>query len=497
MSKEKFLESLRKKLSILEESEIEDILTEYEGYIEEKIAKGSTEEEAVNSMGNVNELAKDLLSAYKIKTEEKNKDTLNNLVDSFIQVFDRIISVFANKSFNEIVRFILELVFIFIIIAICKIPFEIIENMGRGIFSSFGTMPFRVVNGVWNFILEFAYLIFAILLFIKIFESRYLNDEYKSVLFTKKENEFAKEKPKKEKKNLNEEKPRDTIDKNRQEHCGFGIIDALTNICIVFVKFILLMVLFGVSCYLVGMAIVTGVLIYFLIKGVFYFGITFITIALFVLGILAFVFLFNFIFNHKNRLGIMLIAFLVSFVLLGVGTGICAIEFASTNIIYTEEQENLHTEEYKFTMQKNLLITANLYNDRNIVVDDSLGDEIKVVYTYNDKHMKINANPYIAKEGNYSILYTSYNVVQFKYTKEFFDHFIDNLKNKTIVATSFDNVNVKIHVSSKVLNQLKENAIEQQKEEYPEDLEEICDDLSMKGYARPHYCEPYYRHHNM
>ena len=202
MSKEKFLESLRKKLSILEESEIEDILTEYEGYIEEKIAKGSTEEEAVNSMGNVNELAKDLLSAYKIKTEEKNKDTLNNLVDSFMQVFDRIISVFANKSFNEIVRFILELVFIFIIIAICKIPFEIIENMGRGIFSSFGTMPFRVVNGVWNFILEFAYLIFAILLFIKIFESRYLNDEYKSVLFTKKENEFAKEKPKKEK-NLN------------------------------------------------------------------------------------------------------------------------------------------------------------------------------------------------------------------------------------------------------------------------------------------------------
>ena len=72
MSKEKFLESLRKKLSILESSEIEDIISEYEGYIEEKIKKGSTEEEAVKSMGDVDELAKELLSAYKIKTDGEN-----------------------------------------------------------------------------------------------------------------------------------------------------------------------------------------------------------------------------------------------------------------------------------------------------------------------------------------------------------------------------------------------------------------------------------------
>ncbi len=79
MSKNKFLESLRKKLAILEESEIEDIITEYDGYIEEKIAQGTIEEDAVKSMGDIDELARDLLSAYKIKSpSDKQRDGLNN-----------------------------------------------------------------------------------------------------------------------------------------------------------------------------------------------------------------------------------------------------------------------------------------------------------------------------------------------------------------------------------------------------------------------------------
>ena len=174
MSKDEFLKTLRKKLDILEESEIDDIINEYNGYIEEKIAKGSTEEEAVKSMGNVDELVRDLLSAYKIKNpEDKKSDAFNNLADGFLRAFDQIIDIFANKSFNEILRFIIELVFIFVIIAICKIPFEIIESMGRSIFSSFGGGSSRVLGNIWNFVLEFVYFIFAVLLFIKIFESRY------------------------------------------------------------------------------------------------------------------------------------------------------------------------------------------------------------------------------------------------------------------------------------------------------------------------------------
>lgn len=177
MTSEEFLKNLRKKLSILEESEIDDIISEYEGYIEEKMSKGSTEQEAVESMGNIDELARDLLSAYKIKNPgDKTRDTFNTIADGCIHVFERIIDTFAHKSFQEILRFIFEICFIFLIIAICKLPFEIIESLGRNAFYALGGSTFRVLSNIWECILEFVYLVFAILFFIKIFESRYLDD---------------------------------------------------------------------------------------------------------------------------------------------------------------------------------------------------------------------------------------------------------------------------------------------------------------------------------
>ncbi len=490
MSKETFLNKLRKKLSILEESEIEDIISEYEGYIEEKIKKGSSEEEAVKSMGDIDELAGELLSAYKIKNpNEKEHDGINNLVDSFINIFDRIVSVFAHKSFNEIVKFVIELVFIFLIIAICKIPFEIIEGMGRNIFASLGTTSYHILYGIWNFILEFAYLIFAILLFIKIFKSRYLSEEYESAFKEEKEPVQEKKKNKKEKEEPIVNEKRDF--KKSVEHRSFGIVDALTKICILFIKFIMLFVLFGVVCYLVGMAMALGVGVYLLIRGVTYFGIYLIMISLFVLGIIAFIFLFNFLFDHKNKLGALLIASLISFVLLGIGTGVCALEFASTTIVYSEADDDMHTEEYTFAMQDDLILNPNLYDSQNIEIDDSLKEQIKIVYRYNETHFHITATPSIRKNNDYSILYTNYRVTEFRYSKELFDKLVEDLKKKTIVATSYDNVEIKVYVSSEVKKQLLENE-KKYFHTHSSNLEDICKELKEKNLELPSYCEPYF-----
>lgn len=486
MNKEEFLEKLRKKLSILEESEIEDIITEYDGYIEEKIKKGSSEEEAVKSMGNIDELARELLSAYKIKNpSEKEHDGLNNLVDSFMNIFDRIVSVFAHKSFNEIVKFVIELIFIFLIIAVCKIPFEIIEGMGRNIFSSLGNTSYHVVFGIWNFVLEFAYLIFAILLFIKIFESRYLNEEFESV--------FKEDvKPKKEKESQPLEKEEKVVkeknrNKNVREHQSFGIVDALTKICILFIKFIMLFFLLGVVCYIVGMAMALGISVYLLIKGVFYFGVYLILISLFALGIVAFIFLFNFIFDHKNKVGALLIVTLISFVMLGVGTGVCALEFASTTIIYNEDEENQKREEYTFTMQSDLVLSTNIFYADNIEIDDTLNDQIKIVYRYNDTYMKIKATPNIEKYNKYSILYAGYHMTSFSYSKDFFDKLISDLKNKTIIASAYDHVEIKVYVSSEVKKQLEENERKYFQRNHSS-LEEVCEEIREAGLTLPEYC---------
>ena len=359
MNKEEFLISLRKKLSILEESEIEDILNEYKGYIEEKIVGGSTEEEAVSSMGNIDELAKDLLSAYKIREpEEKPKDAFNRFADNCINVFERIVDIFANKSLQEILRFVIEIIVIFLIIGICKIPFEIIESFGKNALYALGIGPFRVLANIWRFILEFVYLIFAILFFIKLFQSRYLdkseNIQNFSFQETKKEDFFKvnKRKKTKEESKFEEVNRREEKKECMHEHERLGIIDVLIDVCMLFVKMIAFFILIGVIFYVIGMSITVGFSIYLLFKGVFYFGIYLILFALAVLGIVAFICLYNFIFNHKNKMGVLLIISLVCFVVLGLGVGVSAIEFASTTIVYNDVTDKEVKNSFTFDLWK-------------------------------------------------------------------------------------------------------------------------------------------------
>ena len=495
MTSEEFLKNLRKKLSILEESEIDDIISEYEGYIEEKMSKGSTEQEAVESMGNIDELARDLLSAYKIKNPgDKTRDTFNTIADGCIHVFERIIDTFAHKSFQEILRFIFEICFIFLIIAICKLPFEIIESLGRNAFYALGGSTFRVLSNIWECILEFVYLVFAILFFIKIFESRYLDDFRGEIRTsskeTKKEDVITGKKQKKSEEELEEQKkerpPKIKKERVREER-SFSVIDSLVDLCMLFIKFIAFFILIGVAFYVVGMSLTIGLSLYFVVKGVFYFGIYLILLSLFVLGIIAFIYLFNFIFNHKNKVGVLFIISLICFVILGIGVGVCAIEFASTTIIYNEEIEKNATESFTFEMTDNLVLSRNV-SEENIKIDNSLGMKIQFEYKYNDTYYNIEVNPKITKSKGYEVLHYWYHLKNFTYSKKHLDKFLEDLKNKTIYIFN-EKVDITITMSQETYDKLIANEKKYDKFIYRNnDIEDICEELEDMGYNLPSYC---------
>lgn len=69
MNKEEFLRVLREKLSILDEKEMQDILSEYEQHIDMKTAGAMTEEEAIADFGNLDDLASDILEAYHVRAD--------------------------------------------------------------------------------------------------------------------------------------------------------------------------------------------------------------------------------------------------------------------------------------------------------------------------------------------------------------------------------------------------------------------------------------------
>ena len=174
MKKEEFMKELRDKLSILEEKEINDIIEEYSGYIDEKVKNGATEEDAIKDFGDIDELATELLKAYKINVEKKKseKNWINSTVEKINEGIDAIVQFFSNKDAREILRIVLEICIILIGISFCKLPFHFLEEIGREVFSMFGGGLGRVLYQTWKFIIEIAYFVFAIVLFIKIVEKR-------------------------------------------------------------------------------------------------------------------------------------------------------------------------------------------------------------------------------------------------------------------------------------------------------------------------------------
>ncbi|NLG82224.1 MAG: DUF1700 domain-containing protein [Bacilli bacterium] len=66
MTREKFANELSKRLSIIDPKEVEKIVQEYLNTISAKMARGLTEEEAINELGDINLIARNVLKNYKI-----------------------------------------------------------------------------------------------------------------------------------------------------------------------------------------------------------------------------------------------------------------------------------------------------------------------------------------------------------------------------------------------------------------------------------------------
>lgn len=76
MNKNDYLKRLSRLLHMLKEDEVRDIIGEYEQHIDMKMAEGMSEEEAVAAFGTVEELAAEILDAYHVKPDFKEKKTM-------------------------------------------------------------------------------------------------------------------------------------------------------------------------------------------------------------------------------------------------------------------------------------------------------------------------------------------------------------------------------------------------------------------------------------
>ena len=418
MKKEEFLNKLRKRLDILEEKEVEDLLSEYEGYIDEKIEAGASEEEAVNSFGNIDELADELLKAYKVKVP-KNDDPIGNFANKVVKIIDRLIQDFSKKSPKEIAQFVIEIFLILLLIGLCHIPVSMLVDLGSNVFNILSSPLNRIFYTVWSFVLEFAYCILAIVVFVRIFNYRYLQN----VSIEEEKKEEPKEYKKKEKPKKEKVVQEVCVEKRKSGLTSFS--EFIIKIGVFFLKFLAICILFGVSVYLIGMGIVLAICVYLLIQGVTYFGFYLVMLSLFILGIIFFWLLFNFVLDRKNHGLRLAVSLLVSFTLLGVGCGVATLEVAETEFINSPPSD-ITTE----VMQEELVMnedTIFIGNISDYVVDNSL-ENVLVEYRYYPLGNKMATN--IHKDDDF--VYLDWSLEKIYLRQELLSHFINDLKEKKV-----------------------------------------------------------------
>ena len=101
MKKEEFFKILNKRLSVIEQKELDDILEEYHQHIEMKMASGFSEEDAIKDFGDIDSLINDILEAYHVRIDYNDKkEAINEAVkatgDTAKNIFSKICTCVKN-----------------------------------------------------------------------------------------------------------------------------------------------------------------------------------------------------------------------------------------------------------------------------------------------------------------------------------------------------------------------------------------------------------------
>ena len=173
MTKKEFLSKLEKKLLFISDQERNDILLEYGSYIDDKMANGSSEEQAVAGFGDVDELAKEILEAYHINTNSFESKTDKTLDHAFEQT-EKFVKAIGHLGLNQFAHLIFDAIVLMILLWIGRwITVDVVCNIFLGLL-------FRLIDintsGIQDVLLTFfklAYGLFALYFLFVILKRRY------------------------------------------------------------------------------------------------------------------------------------------------------------------------------------------------------------------------------------------------------------------------------------------------------------------------------------
>ncbi|MFV0249742.1 MAG: DUF1700 domain-containing protein [Bacilli bacterium] len=296
MNKEQFLKQLKNKLEVLSEEEKNDIINEYRDIIEEKVKHGKKEIDAVSEFGSIDQLTKEILSAYKINPDyRKTNDTENsflNDIDNLIkkgakklsEITEIIVKSFQQngKELNNETVFVIaiKIIICLFLLVILNIPFNIISRLGSNLIN-LGFSPLdSLLSIIWSLLVYISYIAICILLIFSIVK-KYVNitesDLTKEII--KKSDKKDNKKKVKKTNNIDENNNNEKIQVSKKKEVKKT--NSVENIIMLLLKiWVVIIVIIPAWVVIISFIIFLTIAIYFAIKGLQIFGIIILLIGI-------------------------------------------------------------------------------------------------------------------------------------------------------------------------------------------------------------------------
>lgn len=394
----------------------------------------------------LDELTNDSISLDDVK-KEKN----NSITKELYYLIDKSFYMFKNMSAKKTFKTLFELIVLLLILLVFKIPLNYIYDIGSEVIY---TIPkgASIIDGVYSFFINLVYFILLVLSFTYIYKTYYLDKfeiEIDKSETGKDSNELIKETKK--------------IESNKENGFSDKVFIVLSKIFSVLIKgFTLLISLPFVICFLL-LIVVLSVLVIYIFKGVTYFGAILIVFGSGIISGLLLLVLLSFVFNTRVNFKVMIIMFISSLGVIGVGSGLFGYEIAKTEFVneVPNTKYEVTTDKYEYSNDVSF-DNFRYYDDYDInyygysvnyEVDEELIDRVIIELSYYKEFVdyKLYSNDF----GTYERVYL---VKSIKSNKEILNLVISDLKNKKVFNyEKLYGVGVNIKGSKDTLDKIKNN----------------------------------------
>ncbi len=387
----------------------------------------------------------------ELRKNAKRSYTFNDLLDEVTDILKRTFHMFDSMNFKSALRFLFEMFLLFLFILLLNIPFNYIFRLGYDVFINIPGDIGQLFISIWRLVTGVVHIVVAVVSFVYIYKIRFLDkfEEAKEI--------DSKEGVKENETSVKQEIKKDGVRKVEIRKYDFGIFTFLGKIALFFIKsFVLLIsfpIIFLLFCAVAG--IVVGTVLMF--NGVFFIGavICLLSVIPFAVGLLNII--YNFIVNHRSNWQKLFIVFIVSIIGFGVGAGISVFEFSKMTVsseapVHVESSVKVET----FQMQEDMYLSNLIYD---YVVDNTLGDLVKVEVTYYDVFTE---DVVIQSYDDPSYIHITTKMKQSVNLGQLYEILIEDLKNRRLSNyTALGQYKFKVYASEENIEKLQRNLEDQ------------------------------------